>query len=376
VGIMKFSIYQTSVFLLLLFFADQMALANDRQTPYYEIVNSKGVSSYILGTVHINSIDLNLLPLVKKQITQSRIVLLESAQFGKTLAAQEYPAILNDPVLTSDSTSNQLTNDALARIQTILSVSDENIMSENLRLRVLKGNISRGFLFSLLGKFQNRMAYLIMDNNLQRLKTSDADAISDLQIKTPLVFDAQIEREARNHKIPIIALDMELYPLIEHYNQSISSKAISEWITGNFLDLDMVSISKTKNPSQMSDSLINLIARKTNDQKIGSLLGDLYQNYSSVTEIQTATEHSFQHASSTEREISHAITTRHLAWMSRIQNEFETGNAFIAVGLDHVVSAENYPSLLDLLQAKGFKIIPHQILKTKNICESVFASAS
>jgi uncharacterized protein YbaP (TraB family) len=373
---MKFSIYQTSVFLLLLFFADQMALANDRQTPYYEIVNSKGVSSYILGTVHINSIDLNLLPLVKKQITQSRIVLLESAQFGKTLAAQEYPAILNDPVLTSDSTSNQLTNDALARIQTILSVSDENIMSENLRLRVLKGNISRGFLFSLLGKFQNRMAYLIMDNNLQRLKTSDADAISDLQIKTPLVFDAQIEREARNHKIPIIALDMELYPLIEHYNQSISSKAISEWITGNFLDLDMVSISKTKNPSQMSDSLINLIARKTNDQKIGSLLGDLYQNYSSVTEIQTATEHSFQHASSTEREISHAITTRHLAWMSRIQNEFETGNAFIAVGLDHVVSAENYPSLLDLLQAKGFKIIPHQILKTKNICESVFASAS
>ncbi len=375
-GIMKFSIYQTSVFLLLLFFADQMALANDRQTPYYEIVNSKGVSSYILGTVHINSIDLNLLPLVKKQITQSRIVLLESAQFGKTLAAQEYPAILNDPVLTSDSTSNQLTNDALARIQTILSVSDENIMSENLRLRVLKGNISRGFLFSLLGKFQNRMAYLIMDNNLQRLKTSDADAISDLQIKTPLVFDAQIEREARNHKIPIIALDMELYPLIEHYNQSISSKAISEWITGNFLDLDMVSISKTKNPSQMSDSLINLIARKTNDQKIGSLLGDLYQNYSSVTEIQTATEHSFQHASSTEREISHAITTRHLAWMSRIQNEFETGNAFIAVGLDHVVSAENYPSLLDLLQAKGFKIIPHQILKTKNICESVFASAS
>ena len=375
-GIMKFSIYQTSVFLLLLFFADQMALANDRQTPYYEIVNSKGVSSYILGTVHINSIDLNLLPLVKKQITQSSIVLLESAQFGKTLAAQEYPAILNDPVLTSDSTSNQLTNDALARIQTILSVSDENIMSENLRLRVLKGNISRGFLFSLLGKFQNRMAYLIMDNNLQRLKTSDADAISDLQIKTPLVFDAQIEREARNHKIPIIALDMELYPLIEHYNQSISSKAISEWITGNFLDLDMVSISKTKNPSQMSDSLINLIARKTNDQKIGSLLGDLYQNYSSVTEIQTATEHSFQHASSTEREISHAITTRHLAWMSRIQNEFETGNAFIAVGLDHVVSAENYPSLLDLLQAKGFKIIPHQILKTKNICESVFASAS
>ena len=348
----------------------------NRETPYYEIINKQGQSSYILGTVHINSIDLNLLTQVKSQITGARVTLVESAQFGSTLPAEDQTVVTNDSVLRLMDHDDHLSLEAVARIRSLLSVSDDNILDDRLRLKVLDGNVSRGFLFTLLSKLQDRIAYLIMKNvSLTQDLHLGSEIVGDSLNKQPLIFDAQIERTARDHQIPIVALDRELYPLIDHYNKTLSAPVISDWIMTVFKDLDMVSQAQTNDLLNLSDSLTQKVFKKTYDERNASFLGDLYQTKESVAQIHSVTDHPLSNYSSFENEINDSITTRHNAWLSRVQKEIEIGNAFIAVGLDHVVSSGNYPSLVDLLQEKGFKVIPHQILKSKNLCDSVFASA-
>lgn len=313
--------------------------------PFYK-VGKNGRASYLLGTDH--SAPGNLIPeRIRQRIVESRLILVETSKSGDDARSDIYEFIrknsdprrdlkklfkpvewikfkrfLAEAEFPADLFRGLHPTAALSLIEQAFLEADARNRDEGYNrfmpeLDIATDASSKALVVKLKTMVQNR-------HNRTVSKVNVDQTISDL---------------GQKKQIPILDLDSDLL-------SAMTTKPVSEIELKNFIRQHLAA---QLTPEQWYQRL------KAHPELLLIILDDSYGGYFTWTPGDPI------HSPSLRPEVfdpssSDRITSRHTDWLSTIERELDSGNAFIGVGMAHLADEKVADGLITLLERDGYRV--------------------